>query len=29
MAAQALDALLMFNQEKHVCWRFVAVSASC
>jgi hypothetical protein len=29
MAAQGLDALLMFKQEKHVCWGFVAVPESC
>jgi Xaa-Pro aminopeptidase len=29
MAAQGLDALLMFKQEKRVRWTFVAVPASC
>ena len=29
MAAQGLDALLMFKQEKCVSWTFAAVSTAC
>jgi hypothetical protein len=29
MAAQGLDALLLFKQEKCVSWTFAAVSTAC